>query len=154
MAEYLIQGETLANMADKIRVLNDVEGAMTPAQMDGNLGEVSVDVSTEADLIAQIASALEGKEAGSSGGGTIRVEVQNFSASPVYYWDVNGTLKNVAARTTEYVDALNGTLHYMQEMTTVCNGPPNTYMSNIVKGVYVAMFLVDNCTMTCHDIMS
>lgn len=67
MAEYLIQGETLANMADKIRVLNGVEGAMTPAQMNGNLGEVSAEVDEQAELIAQIASALEGKAAGGGG---------------------------------------------------------------------------------------
>lgn len=64
MAEYLIQSETLTNMADKIRVLNGVEGAMTPAQMDGNLGEVNVEVDEQTDLIAQIASALEGKAGG------------------------------------------------------------------------------------------
>lgn len=46
MAEMLIQSETLTNMADKIRVLNGVEGAMTPAQMDGNLGEVNNEVSS------------------------------------------------------------------------------------------------------------
>jgi hypothetical protein len=61
MATYRIKGETLENMADKIRILNGVEGAMTPAQMNGNLGEANADVSTEADLIAQISSALEGK---------------------------------------------------------------------------------------------
>jgi hypothetical protein len=31
MAKYLIQGETLTSIADKIRVLSGTEGAMTPA---------------------------------------------------------------------------------------------------------------------------
>ena len=70
MAEYLIQGETLESMADKIRILNGVSGNMTPAQMDGNLGEANTEVSEQADLIAQISSALEGK-AGSGGGITL-----------------------------------------------------------------------------------
>lgn len=65
MAEYLIQGETLTSIADKIRVLSGAEGAMTPAQMDGNLGEVNTEVVDQADLIAQIASALEGKASNS-----------------------------------------------------------------------------------------
>lgn len=37
MAEYLIKGETLENMADKIRILNGVDGKLTTAQMDSNL---------------------------------------------------------------------------------------------------------------------
>lgn len=64
MAEYLIQGETLTSIADKIRILNGVEGALTTAQMDGHLGETNDEVDSQAELIAQIASALEGKASG------------------------------------------------------------------------------------------
>lgn len=84
MAEYLIQGETLINMADKIRVLNGVEGAMTPVQMDGNLGEVNDEVGSQAELIAQIASALEGK-AGGSGPETCTLEIRQYPSPNTNY---------------------------------------------------------------------
>lgn len=44
MAEYLIQGETLESMADKIRILNGVEGGMTTAQMDSNLDVANTNI--------------------------------------------------------------------------------------------------------------
>lgn len=90
MAEYLIQSETLKSMADKIRVLNGVEGAMTPAQMDGNLGEVNVEVDEQAELIEQIASALEGK-AGSSGVNVVSASYQSSNQSiPFAIWFEDG----------------------------------------------------------------
>lgn len=70
MAEYLIQEETLTNLGDKIRILSGTEDTMTPAEMNTNLTEANTEVSTQADLIAQIATTLEGK-AGGSGGASV-----------------------------------------------------------------------------------
>ena len=115
MAEYLIQGETLANMADKIRVLNGVEGAMTPAQMDGNLGEVSVEVDEQAELIAQITSALEGKAGGGSNANIETVTITLSSMSPggvsgtLYYIDKTISLQSLVA-TAGQVEVLKNTL--------------------------------------------
>lgn len=115
MAEYLIQGETLANMADKIRVLNGVEGAMTPAQMDGNLGEVSVEVDEQAELIAQIASALEGKAGGGSNANIETVTITLRSMAPfgvsgtLYYTDKTNNSQSLVA-TAGQVEVLKNTL--------------------------------------------
>jgi hypothetical protein len=65
MAEMLVQSESLTSIADKIRVLSGTESAMGLDDMANHVGEANTDVATEADLIVQIAGALEGKVAGS-----------------------------------------------------------------------------------------
>lgn len=73
--DMLIKNTTLINLADKIRVLSGNEDAMTPAVMTSNVetfcSDMDTELSTQDDLIAQIASALEGKSMPSepSGGG-------------------------------------------------------------------------------------
>ena len=102
--------------------------------------------------ITALETELQGKASGGggSGGGTISVTVYNNSVNPVYYWDANGVLNNVSANSTATVDALNGVLYYIQENQTICNGAPNTYLSHIVRGLYVTMFLANGGNMTCY----
>jgi hypothetical protein len=72
MAEMLIQSESLTAIADKIRVLSGTTNAMGLDAMETHVDEANTNVSTEADLIARISSALEGKAVsggGGSGGG-------------------------------------------------------------------------------------
>ena len=68
MAEMLIQSESLTSIADGIRVLSGTEDAMGLDAMATHVNTANNNVSTEADLIAQIQTALEGKAAGGSGG--------------------------------------------------------------------------------------
>lgn len=53
MAEYLIQGETLTGIADKIRPLLGLTGAMTPEQMQTNL------TTEQANITAALAALTE-----------------------------------------------------------------------------------------------
>lgn len=70
MAEYLIQGETLTSLGNKIRVLSGTEETMTPAEMQNELDtfntSMSAVVSEQDNLIAQIVAALDSKTAPST----------------------------------------------------------------------------------------
>lgn len=65
MAEYLIQGETLTAIADEVRTLSGTSNTISPSTMASNLGDANAEVDSQANLISQIATALEGKTAGS-----------------------------------------------------------------------------------------
>lgn len=56
-------------IADKIRNLLGITGAMGLDSMASNLGEVETEVDNQAELIGEILSALDNKVAGSGGGG-------------------------------------------------------------------------------------
>lgn len=61
MAEMLIQSESLTPIADQIRVLSGTTEPMGLDAMENHVGEANTNVATEASLIAQITTALEGK---------------------------------------------------------------------------------------------
>lgn len=84
MAEMLIQSESLTAIADEVRVLSGTEEAMSLDTMVEHIGEANADVSTQANLIAQIASALEGKAVGGSGIQTIPFTLINLNGGTIY----------------------------------------------------------------------
>lgn len=69
---YVIKKDTLTGIAGEVKTLAGVSGDITLEQMKNNISQANTDVSTQADLIAQIKTALEGKAAG--GGGTEKIE--------------------------------------------------------------------------------
>ena len=66
-------------IADEIRELSGANGTMGLDAMASNLSKVNDDVNSQADLIAQIASALEGK---ASGGNQITGEFTHVASLP------------------------------------------------------------------------
>lgn len=150
MAEMLVQSESLTTIADKIRVLSGTTEPMGLDAMANHVGEANEDVNTEADLIAQIQTALEGKAAGSGGSGgvsTVNVEVINNSSRNVNYFDGNKTAQSISPKTRATVDAFAGVLYFAQEILTEFSG---NYIRGFESIFHVAIFLSDGGTMTCY----
>ena len=61
MAEYLIQSESLTNIADKVRVLSGTEDTMSLNAMENYVDDANADINTESELISQIMIMLEEK---------------------------------------------------------------------------------------------
>lgn len=61
MADYLIQEETLTNIANEIRELTGVEQEMSPIAMKNFLDVVNEEVDTQSELLESIKTALVGK---------------------------------------------------------------------------------------------
>lgn len=80
--DYLIKGETLMGIADKIRVLSGTAAEMTPVEMQDKLDNLSTELSElgivideQIDLIAQIMNALDGKV----------ISIPSFNYKAIYF---------------------------------------------------------------------
>lgn len=123
MAEMLIQSESLTAIADKIRVLSDTEDAMSLSTMKSHIEEANIDVATQADLIAQITSALEGKAAGGSGGSSGVAEPCTIYLSDsfdfrIYYSCISSDDNTIISG---YINTVTTELHaYKNHILTMC----------------------------------
>lgn len=76
MAKYVVGKERLTAIADKIRSLLGLTGTMKLDEMANNLGTVNAEVDTQAELISQISTVLEGK---AGGGEDVTAEVAAYT---------------------------------------------------------------------------
>ena len=80
--QYRITNGRVLDIADEIRELSGTAEAMGIADMKNNLTEANAEVDSQAELIAQIASALEGKAGGGgSAGGSGSLKSAYIAAS-------------------------------------------------------------------------
>lgn len=91
MTEYLIQDATMQAIADPIKDMIGATSALTPNQIGNAADEANTEVSTQADLMSQIVTALEGK-----GQATIPDGYVNTS-------DATATANDMAEGVTAYV---------------------------------------------------
>lgn len=92
MAEYLIQDTTMQAIANPIKSMTGSSSALTPAQIGAAAEDANTEVGTQADLMSQIITALEGK-----GQATIPDGYVDTS-------DATATADDIAADKTAYVN--------------------------------------------------
>lgn len=111
--DMLIKNTTLINLADKIRVLSGTEETLTPAEMASTVNtfcnDIDTELSTQDDLIAQIATALEGKSIPSGGSG----------GSNVIIGEITKPTTSISITIPELIGKDNVALMYMDD----CNCP-------------------------------
>lgn len=81
MSNYLIQGETLTNIADEIRIMTDVTEGMLPSDMINNLESVNAEIDNQASLISEVMAALEGKAAAAPAEVEIKTATKKLSSN-------------------------------------------------------------------------
>lgn len=105
----------MTELADEIRELSGTIETMSLDAMKNHVNEANTEVATQADLIAQITSALEGKAGGGSNANIETVTITLRSMSPtgvcgtLYYIDKTISLQSLVA-TAGQVEVLKNTL--------------------------------------------
>lgn len=139
---YVVQGKTLDNIAGTMRAVLGVDKD-APIRFDevassNKTEQINTDIETQADLIAQIQTALEGKAAG--GGGT--EEIENLI-------DQSGVLDSTEGTATEKVEYLLRQMRTVLEMKSVTfgvNGSKTTRVDLNCKGIRSLQKAFYNCT--------
>lgn len=71
MSEYLVQRQSLENIADEIRVLSGTTEPLGLFEMATNVNDANDEVADQTDLIAQVANALQGKSVPGGSGASV-----------------------------------------------------------------------------------
>lgn len=92
----------LTEIADEVRILADTLDTMTIDEITSNIAQANADVSTQADLIAQIKTALEGKAAGN--GSEIIAEIASLIDQSGVLGTTDGTVEDKVGELIEYAN--------------------------------------------------
>lgn len=122
MSEYLVQRQSLENIADEIRVLSGTTEPLGLDEMATNVNDANDEVADQTELLAQLVSALEGKSVSGGGGGSSNYETTEIyinGCRNVYYTGVeNGML--VAKASEGSSRSANHTIQACCNMPVVC----------------------------------
>ena len=92
--DFLIYGGTLYNTAEAVRTLTGTTTSMTPVVMASKVDEANAEVSTQANLITQIANALDGKAVGGGASSNWSETIVTYTSAEgdepgIYFWTLN-----------------------------------------------------------------
>lgn len=73
--------EKITSIADEVRELSGTTELMGLTAIASNVGEANSEINNQAELLAQIISALDGKAAGGSGGSGMNVAAHSNGAT-------------------------------------------------------------------------
>ena len=123
-------------IADKIRVLSGTSGAMGLDAMATHVNTANSNVSTEAGLIAQIQSALEGKAAGGGSVETCTVTI-TFPVGDVYYSGGGGYKRRVYVETVDYTSNTGITTYEQDALEGSYRSDTYSFTINAVKNTFI-----------------
>lgn len=106
----ILKVEKVSNVANEIRTMNGSVELLSLEEMTTELSAANSEIDTQASLIEQITSALEGKVAGSSENNNIITANIAFNGGVIYYLTTNKTFQSLDTNSSN-VEILNGILY-------------------------------------------
>lgn len=148
MSEYIVQRNSLVNVADEIRVLSGATEELGLDEMASNVADANTTIDAQATTISEIAALLEGKSVPGGGGSvetcivTITEKIAEPSAEPtVYYIDAAGNYQSAIVGSVEQITVRKNSIVAAKDFANHCGMTGNIekiyyYQSNTAYYVY------------------